>query len=55
MKLNLQKTMEEWWNKKHKEDMRCSGDFSWDEIEEFGKFLLKKINSHKFAKEKKCQ
>jgi hypothetical protein len=35
--------------------MRCSGDFSWDEIEEFGKFLLKKINSSKFASRSKTK
>jgi hypothetical protein len=55
MKLNIEETMNEWWDKKHKEDIRCSGDFSWDEIEEFGKFLLKKINSSKFASRSKTK
>ena len=39
----IEEYMNEWWDKYHKEDIRCSGEFSWDEIKEFGKFLKRKL------------
>ena len=51
-KPNVEKLMNEWWDKKHKDDIRCSGDFSWDEIAEFGRFLIKKL---KLKSEKKYE
>jgi len=43
MEKTIEEYMDEWWEKYHKDDMRCSGDFDWDEIKEFGKFLRKKL------------
>jgi len=43
MKKPIEEYMDEWWAKYHKDDTRCSGDFSWDEIEEFGEFLRKRL------------
>jgi len=42
--------MDEWWEKKHKGDYRMSGEFSWDEIREFGLFLMKKLKKGKEEK-----
>jgi len=38
----MDKIMNKWWNEKHKDDIRSSGNFSWDEIKEFGIFLSKR-------------
>ena len=43
MKYNIEEIMDKWWDKKHKGDNRFSGEFSWDEIAEFGRFLIKEI------------
>lgn len=43
----MDELMNEWWDKKHKGDIRCSGDFTWDEINEFGLYLYKKIKGGK--------
>ena len=34
--------IDKWWNKEHEGDMRYSGEFSYDEIKEFGIFLLRR-------------
>jgi len=46
-KKEMDKIMDEWWGKNHKEDSRWSGDFTWYEINEFGIFLYKKIKRGK--------
>lgn len=35
--------MNEWWDDKHRDDLRMSGDFSWEEIKEFGVWLVKRL------------
>lgn len=49
----VEKIMNEWWDKEHSNDLRCSGDFSWDEIKEFGLFLLEKIRTMESEYEEK--
>ena len=40
--MNIEKEFDKYWEKYHKDDSRCSGDFTYNEIIDFNKYIRKK-------------